>query len=180
KNGADDALRSLAMLSLLTGEGLDDALAFARRQKRGGIENGAIGLLLAAKGDAPASERALQLYAAARPELGPQGIEQFRSYYALYSALAHHDAAGVLASASKLPVSSTSFLRYPREWAYLQTRDYGRAEQDLRAAIMNERGFSDFESIIAQSPLRAALAHFCLGQVYEAPGKRRQAANEYQ
>jgi flagellar biosynthesis chaperone FliJ len=30
------------------------------------------------------------------------------------------------------------------------------------------------------SPLLAALAHFYLGQVYEATGKREPAANEYQ
>jgi len=31
-----------------------------------------------------------------------------------------------------------------------------------------------------RSPLRAALTHIYLGQVYEATGKREQATNEYQ
>jgi tetratricopeptide (TPR) repeat protein len=71
KDGALGALQSLARVSLLTGQGIASDLAFARQQKLSGRENGPIALLQAAQGDTAASERSLQLYAAARPELGP-------------------------------------------------------------------------------------------------------------
>jgi tetratricopeptide (TPR) repeat protein len=71
-------------------------------------------------------------------------------------------------------------LRYPRGWACFETKDYARAEQELRGAILEENDLSDPNKMLSRSPLRGALAHFCLGQVYEATGKRDQAANEYQ
>jgi serine/threonine protein kinase/tetratricopeptide (TPR) repeat protein len=178
--GAADALQSLAMVSLLTGEGLVSDLALARQQKLSGWEYRAIGALQAAQGDTAASERSLQLYAAARPELGSQGLEEIRDYNALYGALMRKDAPGVLEVASRLPNFIISLLRYPRGWAYFETKDYSRAEQDLHAAVLNERSLSNFNTMRTRSPLLAALAHFYLGQVYEATGKREQATNEYQ
>jgi serine/threonine protein kinase/tetratricopeptide (TPR) repeat protein/TolB-like protein len=178
--GAADALQSLASVSLLTGEGLASDLAFARQQKLSGRESRVVALLQGAQGDTAGSERSLQLYAAARPELGPQGIEQIRNYSALYSALVRKDPQGVLTAAGRLPDAMDAFMRYPRGWAYFQTKDYSRAEQDLRAAILNEKLFPSFNAMRDRSPLLAALAHFYLGQVYEATGKREQAANEYQ
>jgi tetratricopeptide (TPR) repeat protein len=178
--GADDAERSLLMISFLTGEVLASDLTFARQQKLSGLEQGLIGALQAAQGDAAASEHSLQLYAAARPELGPQGIEQTRNYYALYAALVRKDAPGVLVAAGQLPHSIDAFMLYPRGWAYFETKDYSRAEQDLRGAILDEKNLSSFTLMRTHSPLLAALAHFYLGQVYEATGKREPAANEYQ
>jgi len=178
--GGDDALQSLAMISLLTGEGLASDLAFARQQKLSGWENRVIALLEAAHGDAAASERSLQLYAAARPELGPPGIDHIRNFCALYAALAHNDPQGAIAAASRLPRTTHSDVRYPRGWAYYQTKEYGQAEQDLRTAVIDERSLPDFNAMRARSPLLAALAHFYLGQIYEATGKREQAANEFQ
>jgi serine/threonine protein kinase/tetratricopeptide (TPR) repeat protein len=178
--GADDALLSLAMLSLLTGEGMASPLAFARQQRLSGMENRAIALLQTAQGDAAASERSLQLYAGARPELGPQGVERIRNYNSLYAALVRKDAQGVLAASSRLPKSVSPAFLYPRGWAYFQIKDYSRAERDLRAAILEENDFGSPSVMLSRSPLRAALAHFYLGQVYEATGKRDQAANEYQ
>jgi serine/threonine protein kinase/tetratricopeptide (TPR) repeat protein len=178
--GAADALQSLASVSLLTGEGLASDLAFARQQKLSGRENGVVALLQAAQGDTAGSERSLQLYAAARPELGPQGVEQIRNYSALYSALVRKDPQGVLTAVGRLPDAMVAFMRYPRGWAYFEIKDYNRAEQDLRAAILDEKLMSSFNAMRDRSPLLAALAHFYLGQVYEATGKREQAANEYQ
>jgi serine/threonine protein kinase/tetratricopeptide (TPR) repeat protein len=178
--GAADALQSLAMVSILTGEGMASDLAFVRRQKLSGMESGAMGFLQAVQGDAAASERSLRLYAAARPELGPEGIERSRNYEALYAALARNDPQGVFSAAGRLPNSVYAELRYPRGWAYFETKDYSRAEQDLRAAVLDERNLSAFNYMGTRSPLRAALAHFYLGQVYEATGKREEAANEYQ
>jgi serine/threonine protein kinase/tetratricopeptide (TPR) repeat protein len=180
KNGADGALQSLAMISLLTGQGMASDQAFARQQKFSGLENRAIALLQAAQGDMAGSEHSLQLYAAARPELGPQSIERMRNVDALYAALARKDPQGVFAAADRLPNSLGSVLQYPRGWAYFENKDYGRAEQDLRAAIFDEKQVSNFNTMRTRIPLLAALAHFYLGQVYEATGKRDQAANEYQ
>jgi tetratricopeptide (TPR) repeat protein len=178
--GADDALESLAMISVLTGEGMASELAFARQQKLSGRENRAMALLQAAQGDAAASEHSLQLYAAARSELGPQGVERMRNFIFLCAALVRKDPQGALAAASRLPNSIRAAFRYPRGWAYFETKDYSRAEQDLRAAIFEENDLGDPGTVISRSPLRAALAHFYLGQVYEATGKRDQAVNEYQ
>jgi len=178
--GADEALQSLATISILTGEGMASALAFARQQKLSGRENGAIALLQAAQGDAAGSDRSLQLYAAARSELGPRGVELVRNFISLGAALARQDAPGLLAAAGRLPNSMHAAFRYPRGWAYFQTKDYSRAEQDLRSAIFEENDLGSPASVAGRSPLRAALAHFYLGQVYEATGKHEQAANEYQ
>jgi eukaryotic-like serine/threonine-protein kinase len=179
-DGAQGAFRSLTTISTLTGQGIASDLAFARQQKLQGRENEAIAFLQAVQGDAAASEHSLQLYAAARPEIGPQGIKISRNYMALYSALVRNDPQGVLAAAGRLPNSTDASFRYPRGWAYLQTKDYARAEQDLRAAIFDERDLSNINAIRGHSPLMDALAHFYLGQVYEATGKRDQATNEYQ
>jgi serine/threonine protein kinase/tetratricopeptide (TPR) repeat protein/TolB-like protein len=178
--GAADALRSLVTISLLTGEGLASDLAVARRQKISGMENAAIGFLQAAQGDTAAAERSFQLYVAARPELSPQGIEQLRDFRDLYAALVRKDPRGAIAAAGRLPNSRDAFVHYPRGWAYFETKDYSRAEQDLRAAILDERQLSNFNYMRTRSPLLAALAHFYLGQVYEATGKRDEAASEYQ
>ena len=179
-DGAAATLRSLALISLLSGQGANSALAFARQQKLAGRENGVIAILQAAQGDTAGSERSFQLYAAARPELGPQGLDRIRNYSALYAALVRKDPQGVIAAAQRVPNSMESILRYPRGWAYLQNKDYTRAEQDLRAAVIDERLLSAFNTMRGHSPLLASLAHFYLGQVYEATGKRDQAANEYQ
>ena len=178
--GADEALLSLARTSVLTGQGIAPDLAFARQQKFSGNEYRAIAFLQAALGDTAGSERSLQLYAAARRELGPQGVERLRNTIALYAALARQDAQGVIAAAGRLPNFDEPWLRYPRGWAYFETKDYSRAEQDLRAAVLEERDQSEINTMRNRSPLLAALAHFYLGQVYEATGKRDQATNEYQ
>ena len=67
-----------------------------------------------------------------------------------------------------------------RGWAYFETKDYTRAEQDLHGAILDQKQLANFNAMRMHSPLLMALAHFYLGQVYEATGKREQAANEYQ
>ena len=179
-DGAEGALASLASAALLTGEGIASVLAMARHQKLSGREYNVIALLQAVQGDTAGSERSVQLYAAARPELGPRGIEKLRNYGALYAALVRKDPQGVLAVAGRLPNSGDAVLRYPRGWAYFQAKDYSRAEQDLRAAILDEKLLSSFNAMRTHSPLIAALAHFYLGQLYEATGKRELAAPEYQ
>ena len=177
---AGEALRSMVTISVVTGEGAASDLAFARRQKLGGLENGAIAFLQAWQGDVAASQRSFQLYAAARPELGPQGVEQARNYQDLYVALARKNAQAVLTAAGRLPEFLGSILQFPRGWAYAETKDYQRAEHDLRVAILDDRNLSAFGLMRTHSPLVSALAHFYLGQVCEATGRRDQAVNEYQ
>ena len=179
-DGAGGALRSLILLSLLTDKELTADLAFARQQKLSGMENGAIGFLQAVQGDTAASERSFQLFAAASPETGPQGIARIRNYAALYAAFLHNDARGVIAVAGRLPSSTDGFMRCLRGWAYFETKDYTRAEQDLHGAILDQKQLANFNAMRMHSPLLMALAHFYLGQVYEATGNREQAANEYQ
>ncbi len=178
--GAGDALLSLAGISLLTRQGLAADLAYARQQKLGGEEYRAIALLQKAAGDAAGSERSLQQYATAHPEIGAHGLDQGKATIALAAAMARQDASGVMAAASALPNLAGAWLRFPRGWAYLQSKDYARAEQDLRATVFNEKSMSNFNQVRSRSPLRAAFAHFYLGQVYEATGKKDQAVNEFQ
>ena len=173
-------LEALGRISLLTGSGYAADLTFARQQKLGGQENGIIAFLQAEQGNAAGASHSLQLAAQAHPEFGAKGVEMLENYQALYLALSHQDAPAVLAAASRLPNSVSARVLFPRGWAYFATKDYVRAEADLRETILDERRLSDFNIVASHSPLVLALAHFYLGQVYDATGRREQAANEYQ
>jgi serine/threonine protein kinase/TolB-like protein/predicted Zn-dependent protease len=173
---AGAVLGSLANEAILSGKGIDSALAFARGQKLDGRQYEAVALLQAVQGDPAASEHSLQLYAAAPPLLSSQGVEKARNRIALAAAMAHKDAEGVMAAAGRLPPTTNSWLQFPLGWAYFETKDYSKAERALRAAIFSERNPINNDT----SALREALAHFYLGKVYEATGKRDQAVNEYQ
>jgi hypothetical protein len=93
--------------------------------------------------------------------------------------MAHNDPQRAIALAESLPNVIDSTVLFPRGWAYLQTRNYTWAERDLRAAIQDERALSDFDTIRTRCPLRAALAHFYLGQLYDRSAKHDQAVREY-
>ena len=177
---ASDALASLATLSMLTGQGLAADLAFARQQKLHGEEFGVIAFLQAVMGDTAAANQSIQEFAAAHPELGEIGIEQQRNLNRMFAALARNDAQGVLAAAASLPNLTFPWLRFARGRAYLVLKDYARAEQDLRRALISGRNVSNFNQVRRRSPLLDSLAHFYLAQVFEATGKRDQAVNEYQ
>jgi eukaryotic-like serine/threonine-protein kinase len=175
-------LASIAGVAILTGKGLDSALAFARGQNLGGRQYWVVGFLQAVQGDTTGSERSLELFAKAPtgPELSQQGIERVRNEYALWAAYFNRDAQGVIAAADRLPPSQSPRHQYPLGWAYLETKDYAKAEKALKAAIFSERDMSNIGVTRGRSPLLEALAHFYLGQVYEATSKRDQAVNEYQ
>ena len=179
-DGADGALVSMASISFLTGGGLASDLAFARRQKLSGREYNVIALLQAAQGDTAGFESSVRLYAAARPELGQQGMEQFRNYSALYVALVRKDPQGVTAAAGRLPNSVNAVFRFPRGSGLFA----GQGLQPGRAG--SSRGDSGRESVVKfqlhAHPLTAdgSAGALLSGQVYEATGKREQAANEYQ
>jgi eukaryotic-like serine/threonine-protein kinase len=178
--GAGDALVSLAAISILTGQGMAADLAFARQQNLAGEQYQAMAYLQAAMGDKAGSEKSLQQYVAVHPEFGPQRVELQKSYDAMYAALVRKDAAAVLAAAGHLPNYRDSWLRFPRGWAYFETKDYAHAEEDFRTVLQSERNMSNFNQIRGRTPLYTALAHFYLGQIYDATGKPSQALNEYQ
>jgi eukaryotic-like serine/threonine-protein kinase len=177
---AGDALQSLAKLSLMTGRGAAEDLAFARQQKLAGEQFRAIAFLEAVQGDMTAADRSIQQYAQARPEVSLRGIEQRRDALQMFRAWSRQDADGVLAAAGRLPETIDPGFRFARGCAYYWSKNYSRAEQDLRVALTAERGLSSFNTIRQRSPLGEALTHFYLGQVDEAAHQRDQAVNEYQ
>ena len=180
KEVAAGTLRSLAGLAILSGEGMDSALAFARRQDLGGQQYAPTGILQAAQGDMAAAGHSLELAAAVPPKLNQQGIERIRNFYALANAFVRKDAQAALAAAGRLPPSANPFQQFVAGWAYLDTKDYAKAEKALKTAIRSERDMSNMGAVRGRSPLLEALAHFYLGQVYDAKGKHDQAVNEYQ
>jgi serine/threonine protein kinase/tetratricopeptide (TPR) repeat protein len=177
---AGGTLGALAGLAILSGEGKDSAMAFARRQDLGGRQYSAIGFLQAAQGDMTAAGRSLERLAEAPPKLNQEGIEQGQSRNALVAAFVRKDPQGVVSAAGRLPPSTDPPLQLALGWAYLETKDYAKAEHALKTAILSERDMSSIAAVRRRSPLLEALAHFYLGQVYEATGKHDQAVNEYQ
>ena len=91
-----------------------------------------------------------------------------------------NDAPGVLSAVNRLPNLTFPWLRFARGRAFLLLKDYARAEQDLRRALLGERLLSNFNLLRRRAPLLDSMAHFYFAQVYEATGKRDQAVNEYQ
>ncbi len=177
--GAGQALGALARISVLLGEGAA-TLSFARQQKLDGEEHLTIASLEAVQGNQAASEKSLQQFAATHPWRGPQFLAFIRAGNEMEVALRRSDGPGALAAASALPDLNNPQLLYARGRAYVLLKDYARAEQHLRRALVRERGLSNFNDMRSRSPLLATLCRFYLAQVYEAGGKREQAVNEYQ
>ncbi len=171
-------LKSLCMISVLMGEGFSADLAFAREQKLSGWENEGITYLQAAQGDAAGYEQTLKVYAA-QTGLAQKEIDRARALSSLYGAMTRNNPQMAISLAESLPNVIDSVVLFPRGWAYLQTKNYSQAERDLRAAIQDERALASFDIIQSRCPLRAALAHFYLGQLYDQSGKRGQAVREF-
>lgn len=114
------------------------------------------------------------------PEIGPKGVQDFQNSLAMHAALAQNDPQKVIAAAKQIPDYIYSWFRYPRGWAHFATKDYARAENDFRTVLLVERILSNFNQSRRRTPLYSALAHFYLGQIYDATGKKDQAVNEYQ
>ncbi|MGE5326253.1 MAG: protein kinase domain-containing protein, partial [Deltaproteobacteria bacterium] len=144
---AGDALISMTNLSVFSGQGKAADLVFARRQKLSGYEYQPIAFLQSAMGDEAGSEKSLQQFGAARPEIGPKGMELNRRLLAMYAAMNRQDPRAVLEQASRFPNYSFSAFRYVRGWAYFATKDYSHAEQDFRVAIADQRTLSSFNKI---------------------------------
>jgi len=178
--GAGGALMGSAVISVLTGSGITEDLACARQQKLAGAEFDPLSLLETVQGDTAAAEKSLQQYASAHPWIGPPGLERLRVINQMYAALARNDGAGALAAAGRIPDLRFSPLQFAKGRAHLLQKDYAAAERELRLAVLSERNMENFNVLRHSIPLLAILAHFYLGQVYEATGKRDLAANEYQ
>jgi eukaryotic-like serine/threonine-protein kinase len=64
--------------------------------------------------------------------------------------------------------------------AYLETADFGNAEQFLQSAIKWQRDLQNGARIISRSPFTSTIAHFYIGKVLEHEGKKTEAINAYQ
>jgi len=177
--GAGEALGAFAGSALLMGEN-SMALTFARQQKLHGEELPSVSLLEAVRGDQAASERDLQNYASARPWLSTRYIELQRDGNQAIAALIRSDGRAALSFLSHLPDFQAVDLCFERGRAYQLVNDYPFAEQQLRRALKQARLISSGAAERGQLPLMELLAHFHLGQIYEATGKSQQAIDEYQ
>ncbi len=177
---AGDSLLRLAAMDVLASQGLREDLAFARTQKLSGEEFGSLSLIEAVMGDAAASERSLQQLASSHPWITSRGMEITRARVQIFAAFARKDPQGVLAAASRIPDFQLTELQLAKGVAHFLEKDYASAEPELRRAIALGRVQNNLAAMRNRLPLSAELAHFYLGQLLEATGKRDQAINEYQ
>ncbi len=177
-SAAGDSLQSLALLASLTG-GTSPALAFARQQKLHGEELPAVALLEMVRGEAGASERALQQYAGTRGT-SPRFIEVRRALHRMILAVTRNDGGGALAAVAGLPDFRTEPFLFNKGRAHLLLNNHPAAEQDFRRTLRESHSMGNLGFMLAQIPLYAVLSHFYLGQLYEATGKSPQAIDEYQ
>ena len=177
--GAGGALGSFAGSAILMGES-SMALIFARQQKLHGEELPSVSLLEAVRGDQAASERDLQNYASARPWLSTRYIELQRDENQAIAALIRGDGRTALGLLSHAPDFQAVDLCFGRGSAFQLANDYPSAEQQFRRALKQARLISSGAAERGQLPLMGLLAHFHLGQIYEATGKSQQAIDEYQ
>ena len=177
---AGDSLLGLAVMDVLTSQGVREALAFARAQKISGEEYQAVSLLEAVAGDAAASERSLRQFASSHPWVMPRGIEIMRARNQIYAAFARKDSRGVLAAASQYPDFQVAELQLVKGASYLHLKDYPSSERELRRGVIAGRSLADLVTMRTRLPIAAELLHFYLAQLLEASGKRGPAINEYQ
>jgi serine/threonine protein kinase/tetratricopeptide (TPR) repeat protein/TolB-like protein len=178
-SGAGAALQSFAAVATLTGEA-SAALSFAREQKLHGEELPAVALLEAVRGDQAASDQILQQYAATHTWISPQFIERQRTLNRMTAAMARSDGRGTLAAAGHLPDLTVLGVLFAKARANLLLNDYASAERGFQRILVGHRSAGDFGSMRTHIPLYSLLAHYYLGQLYEATGKSQQAIDEYQ
>ncbi|MBV9610634.1 MAG: tetratricopeptide repeat protein, partial [Acidobacteria bacterium] len=172
-------LRVAAGLSALAGKN-SGFLTYARQQKLHGEEFEAVAFLERIAGDQAGSDRDYQQYATAHGQVSQYALDQERAIADLLPSLARGDAQGTLATAGRIGDATAEMVWFAKGRAYLMQKNYADAESNLRRAVLANRiQFNPFYTR-QQVPLVGFLAHYCLGQVYEATGKRDQAVNEYQ
>jgi len=178
---AADALESMATVARLSGK-TASALSFARQQKLNGEELPAIAGLEAAIGNESGSRRALQQYMAARAWISPKFTEQRHVFGQILAALATNNGRSALTAADRLPPFTATPFLFAKARGSLLLQDYASAERGFQQVLVENRlpPTGDFGATLRQVPLYSTLAHYYLGQVYEATGKTQQAIDEYQ
>jgi eukaryotic-like serine/threonine-protein kinase len=156
-----------------------EALSFARSQKLQGEEGYPLAFLEACRGDLTAAGQEIQAVASTRPWLGPRAFDLERTRCEMQAALMRRHGRAVLSAAGGLPDYDYSDLLMVRGRGALLVQDYAGAERLFRRAIKAGRLLYQPTDVSYHSPLIQMLCHFYLGQVYEATGKREQAASEY-
>jgi tetratricopeptide (TPR) repeat protein len=177
-SAAGDSLQSLALLACLTGD-TSPALSFARQQKLNGEELPAISLLEMVRGDANASEQALQQYASTS-KTSPRSIEVRRALQQMISSVDRGDGSKALAAVASMPNFLLEPFLFNKGRARLLLNDYAGAEQDFKSTLQQSHNLGNLGFILGHVPLYAVLSHFYLGQIYERTGKSQPAVDEYQ
>ena len=176
---AADVLQDMATLAAYTGQ-ISATTAFVRQQHLQGGELLALARLQASSGEVAGAERSLDEYRTTHAWLSEAWRENGRANVALLAAAAKGNAAGVLSAAAQLPDLWRPELQLSKGIANLQIKDYAAAEKQLHSAVSGELNFSNWGAVRERMPTNSLLAHFYLGQLYEATGKTVQASNEYQ
>lgn len=177
--GAGQTLQLYASLAILLGK-VPEALAFTARQKLHDEQWPALSELQTVSGDTAAAEHSLQQYAASHPWIRPIAIEMIRTANAVTAALYKNDGNAAAARLASVPNFQAAGLAAARGKAQYLLKNYPEAEKNLKSVLALERDLSNFGVMVGREPLLEMLAHYGLGQIYAAQGKREQAINEYQ
>ncbi len=169
---ASDALMNMGINSLFLGRG-KSTLAFAKMQNLHGKELWPITWLQALTGDEAAAQRTREKVLALRP-LAPAEMKKATACFRALTSLGRGDVITALEAWAPLPWGCSPIFRAR---AYLLARDYANAERWLQLVIVRHHWVSG--GIRGRSPMREDVAHFYLGQVYEATGKHGDAIREY-
>ena len=179
--GAATALLQYGFVSDVVGDNAA-AQSAVRRVKVDGRELLALAFLQASAGDGGAAEQTLQDFAKVHPELSSRTIDRQRVSLQMAAALKRNDPQAAIAAASRLGSGQilAPVLLLMKGRAETEVKDYASAERDLKYAIRVNRDFGNTGFMRQNLPITAILAHFYLGQMYEATGKKEQAVNEFQ
>ncbi len=176
---AVDSLRTLAILSMLMGEG-SSALAFVQQQKLDDNQLPTVGLLETLAGNTAAARQSWQRFASSHPWISSREIETEEAYADVAAAVHQGDGQAALNRAASIPDFQDAGLLFLKGRAHLLINDYSSAEHDFRATIRRSRSLMNPRTISQRFPVVEMLSHYYLGQLYERTNKRDEAVNEYQ
>ena len=177
--GAGEALQTYASLAIILKK-VPEALAFASRQKLHDEQWRALSKLQTVSGDTTAAERSMQEYARSHPWIRPVALDMARTENVVTAELYNNDGSAAAARLATVPNFPAAGLAAGRAKAQFLLKNYPEAEKNLRLVLALERDLSNFGVIVGREPLLEILAHYGLGQIYAAQGKREPAINEYQ
>jgi eukaryotic-like serine/threonine-protein kinase len=177
---AGDQLLPIALLSILLGENPATVDSYVRQQKLGGEELSVLAFVETMEGNSSAAHENLQKYAALHPRFSPRAMEIRQAQFDVAADVQKGDGQAALSRLAGIPYTELGEGTFFRGRAHLLTKDYTSAETDFRTVLRVERYLENSRWIIGRFPVIEILAHYYLGQIYEATGKRDQAVNEYQ